>query len=128
MKYPTDDHKQRLKNKPWYYPVYEELNQVLQKIDPNSHIVAPSRSHVGQRTILEDGKLDENNVIFFAMQDGNCHNNVDELLEFGMIDSIAYGYALSSDGLWRFHSWGKTKSGEIVETCSAREKYFGVLR
>jgi hypothetical protein len=128
MKYPTEDHKQRLKNKPCYHPIHEELNKILQEIEPGSHIVAPSRQHIDPKRIATEGKLDQRNVVHFKMEDNRCHDNVDELFEFGLIEKIACGYALSNDGLWRFHSWGISKDGNIIETCCSREKYFGIHR
>jgi hypothetical protein len=44
---------------------------------------------------------------------------------FGII-SIATGYALSDDGLWRQHSWGILREG-VLETTKVRVKYFGIL-
>ena len=42
--------------------------------------------------------------------------------------TIATGYALSKDGMWRQHSWlvlRKCRSYKIVETTEKREAYFG---
>lgn len=59
----------------------------------------------------------------------NCHGNVAELYLTGFAKqntSIASGYALSADGLWRQHSWG-LKRPHIIETTSPREMYYGFL-
>ncbi len=65
-------------------------------------------------------------VAFRIMQPCACHRNVSRLWRrkrSGLI-GIGTGYALSSDGLWRQHSWGMGRLG-IVETTEARMKYFG---
>jgi hypothetical protein len=38
---------------------------------------------------------------------------------------IVTGYALSSDGLWRQHSWAMAGDGGVVETTEERLLYFG---
>jgi hypothetical protein len=41
---------------------------------------------------------------------------------------IAFGYALSDDGLWRQHSWGvDAKDGRVFETTERRVRYFGFV-
>jgi hypothetical protein len=126
MKYPTEDHKLLLKNKPWYHSIHEELNKILQEIEPGSHIVAPFRQHIDPTKIAHEGKLDTGKVLLLQMEESKCHDNVDELFEYKIIQKVSCGYALSDDGLWRFHSWGNLENGEIIETCSVREKYFGI--
>lgn len=62
-----------------------------------------------------------------------CHENVCELYLAnrdykGGILRIATGYALSTDSMWRQHSWlvlRKARSYQIVETTTKRELYFG---
>jgi len=56
----------------------------------------------------------------------NCHGNVSDLYDADAVDSIVTGYALSSDGLWRQHTWG-LKGGVVIETTEKRTKYYGVV-
>lgn len=75
--------------------------------------------------ILERGYLREGDGAQLVNGTPNrCHGNAAYLWERGEAD-IVTGYALSEDGLWRQHSWGE-KDGEIIETTSKREKYYGV--
>lgn len=56
----------------------------------------------------------------------DCHRNAVGLWRTGECDAIGTGYALSTDGLWRQHSWG-VREGEPVETTVRRLKYFGIV-
>jgi hypothetical protein len=58
-----------------------------------------------------------------------CHSNAALLpVQTDGAGRIAFGYALSPDGLWRQHSWGLTiKEGRIVETTERRVRYFGIV-
>jgi hypothetical protein len=56
----------------------------------------------------------------------DCHRNAIGLWRSGECDAIGTGYALSTDGLWREHSWG-VRDGEPVETTVPRLKYFGIV-
>jgi YD repeat-containing protein len=40
--------------------------------------------------------------------------------------AIGTGYALSSDLLWREHSWAWDSEGRLIETTETRTRYFGV--
>lgn len=65
-------------------------------------------------------------VVAEFVEDCRCHENVSELWlekKSGLV-GIGVGYALSSDGLWRRHSWG-SRDGEVVETTEPRTRYFG---
>lgn len=61
------------------------------------------------------------------MEPSACHTNtVEWYLDQTEDDtSICTGYALSSDGLWRQHSWG-LENGQIVETTIERVAYYGL--
>ena len=63
--------------------------------------------------------------------DGNCcHHNVASLWEQrkkrSRLKALATGYALSEDGMWRWHTWGITAT-HVLETTVARLQYFGIL-
>lgn len=57
---------------------------------------------------------------------GRCHDNVLRLLKAHQLDSAWAGFALSEDGRWRFHSWGLSADGVIIETTLRRLVYWGV--
>jgi len=62
------------------------------------------------------------------MEDSNCHVNTAILFKRGA-GSIASGFALSEDGLWREHSWiveGVERQG-VIETTVLRLLYHGYL-
>jgi hypothetical protein len=61
------------------------------------------------------------------MQDSSCHLNAVTLAhKYPSKYQREMGYALSSDGLWRPHSWVYDMiKNQIVETTVPRTKYFG---
>lgn len=67
-------------------------------------------------------------IIVEDIRDSKCHTNSRHLyLDRDDVTEIGTGWALSSDGKWRQHSWCM-RGDEIVETTSIkREKYFGIL-
>jgi hypothetical protein len=65
-------------------------------------------------------------VVTVRGRDHECHANTAALFCSGAILSIVTGYALSDDGLWRQHSWGISAIGDIVESTTRREHYYGV--
>ncbi len=60
-----------------------------------------------------------------------CHKNSCDLWEQNKRNTrICTGYALSSDGIWRQHSWlllFKAYSNQIIETTVKRVAYFGFV-
>lgn len=70
-----------------------------------------------------------NNVKFMKGEPCRCHANASNLWEQNKDKTaICTGYALSSDGMWRQHSWllwRKPRSNQIVETTEPRIVYFG---
>lgn len=79
--------------------------------------------------LLEYGEAREGaGAILQEMDKSHCHANA---IQLATNDPTSYqwhiGYALSSDSVWRPHSFLlDRKTGEIVETTVAREKYFSV--
>lgn len=121
-----------LTSRSWWHPRYHVLLQKrLSKAYPSTHVVAD----VGQSSLLadllrDDGgwevtEANDSNVEFVEGEPGACHENVAGLLQRDELDSGWAGYALSEDGLWRHHSWGK-RNGKIVETTVERLVYWGV--
>ena len=58
---------------------------------------------------------------------GECHRNVAVRWIDGQVDTIATGYALSGDNLWRQHSWGIDPDGVLAETTDERHAYVGIV-
>ena len=66
-------------------------------------------------------------IILKLGERNRCHDNAQKLYqEHPNRYRLAYGYALSEDGLWRQHSWLIRKSDNaIMETTEKRLRYFG---
>ncbi len=79
-------------------------------------------------TMTSPTRIIYEHVVHHKMASGDCHKNVVELYRSSLFPkaSIATGWALSSDGLWRQHSWLVMEEGKIVETTDLRNKYYGV--
>ena len=65
-------------------------------------------------------------VKLIEMQTSGCHDNCEILNLFNDSNKVFTGYALSSDGLWRFHSWCVDENNYIIETTESRLLYYGI--
>ncbi len=124
--YPDSDRIQWLRSRPWFNTSHDQINSILEKIAPKTHLVAAPHEHVPVNTIISFGKIIELPAITYEMEHGHCHDNCEILYHNEIISNVYTGYALSSDGLWRFHSWGLDHENFILETTSDRLLYFGV--
>jgi hypothetical protein len=63
------------------------------------------------------------------MEPNRCYDSVERLWVNrrlrSKIFSIAFGYGLSDDGMWRPHAWALTTES-IIETTVVQEAYFGI--
>jgi hypothetical protein len=107
-------------------------------------------SHGGDRVVVPADEEDPDLERVFArgqLLDGasailkpgvprRCHQNAARLWERGQTTAkirpvrgctLATGYALSDDGLWRSHSFCVAADGRVLETTTLRDRYFGVL-
>ena len=79
--------------------------------------------------IASHGVLVELPVKLRQMDGNRCHHNVASLWEqrkkHSRLKAIATGYALSEDGMWRWHTWGLAAT-HILETTVVRLQYFGI--
>lgn len=87
--------------------------------------------------LLQFGQLWQggNKVKMMKGEPSKCHYNSCALYKANLLNTqldgeltIATGYALSKDGMWRQHSWlvlKKSRSYKIIETTKKREAYFG---
>jgi hypothetical protein len=75
------------------------------------------------------GQLMDLPITVRRIQASCCHYNVaslwDQRKERGRLKAITTGYALSEDGIWRWHSWGLTTT-RIIETTIRKLQYFGI--
>lgn len=117
-----------LKKRKWWKPEHTKLQAILDDfILPNTHLVASrfyDDSNVINKILSGESQLRfGTKVIVQLMQPSTCHGNVRYLYENGYIKELHTGFALSSDGKWRFHSWGIGFDDIIVETTELRLAY-----
>lgn len=83
--------------------------------------------------LLRRGEPFDGPAEFIAGEERNCHSNAAQLWNSNRATlTIATGYALSDNGLWRQHSWVMRKQAEaeqcrILETTVKRTRYFGFI-
>jgi hypothetical protein len=108
-------------------PEFEHLKLLLLRFG-GDFIVAPNKLDQDVPRLLESGFLMNGPITLKKMNSSMCHQNIAAIWKFQRpgIVSIATGYALSEDGLWRQHSWGVLQEG-LLETTEGRTRYFGVL-
>jgi hypothetical protein len=111
--------------RPGYAESFAELAAFL--VSLGGDLVVPPMYPDGMvRRLLVDGLCFAGSPLTVEPGEPNdCHGNVVRLWRARKA-TIATGYALSDDGLWREHSWG-VRDGAVVETTMARESYWGVL-
>ncbi|CAH6990139.1 hypothetical protein VCHA53O466_140134 [Vibrio chagasii] len=69
-----------------------------------------------------------NEVLFLEMQTSNCHENAATVKAERPEFHLCTGFYMSSEGMWREHSWLLTPDkGNIIETSSVQCAYFGVI-
>ena len=107
---------------------YQDLNKKLLSI--GGEIVVPMpEPHLEE--ILNRGQIykDKNSIHYekgLRTYPSECHINIsyDYVRFCGKDFKIITGWALSSDGYWRQHTWGLWK-GHIIESTVSRMLYFG---
>ena len=115
-----------LTTRPWFTKKHEQINQLLVDIAPHTHIVSNPFEHFNinwDKCELFDIAINTTKLVQGIP--GHCHDNCEGLLKNKIIHEIYTGYALSSDGLWRYHSWGFGNQGVLIETTEPRLLYFG---
>jgi hypothetical protein len=115
------------------FSVMSKLRKKLLALD-GDEVVINALSEQGMKDqaataerVLREGSLFSGKDAI-TMRGGNnaCHDNVQMLLDAGAIPRGWTGWALTNDGLWRFHSWGTRRTGRVIETTEERIKYYGV--
>lgn len=125
----TQDQKDFFTSRPWWKDIHNHTQEFINTHFPDTHIVPfPDNSSI--RSLIKMNEIfisDEKNLVLYEIEMSNCHKNVETLFMKSMIKKnnlfpmydleIYTGYALSSDGLWRNHSWiiGRSNTPDIVE-------------
>jgi len=102
-----------------------ELRDILLAIAGQDMVIMPN----GERdidNILANGEILQKTYKEVAGEPGDCHNNaVKQWFRNPTKYSVAGGYALSEDGLWRQHSWLVDDMHRTYETTAPRLLYYG---
>ena len=125
---PSKEKVEFLTSRSWYTNKHNELNIILNNIAPESHIVA-ANDNIELNLDFSKCEFFSSNVNplkIIKMKDSYCHDNCEKLYKLGIISEIYTGYALSTDGLWRFHSWGFNNEEILIETTESRIYYYGM--
>ena len=80
-------------------------------------------------TLLNRGALMPTDMILsIPGEPGRCHDNALRLWQGNPVQySLATGYALSPENIWRRHSWCVTPEQALVETTDIWTQYFGYV-
>jgi len=80
-----------------------------------------------EKILARGERLSGRGAVLKVVEHNRCHTNAARLwLAAPARFEIMTGYALSSDGLWRQHSWVRQrKDGKLIETTERRVLYFG---
>lgn len=76
-------------------------------------------------TVVRGEYLPAENIRRMEGEPRECHQNTAKLWVTGIAKTVMTGYALSSDGIWRPHSWGLDENETIVETTVHWIGYYG---
>jgi len=79
------------------------------------------------KDLLNKGQLIKGKVIFKPMAPCQCHSNCAQIWDKNpKTCRIATGWALSTDGIWRQHTW-ILKGKAVIETTELRTLYYGIV-
>lgn len=113
-----------LKTRPWWNDIHNKFQLIIDEIFPGTHLVASLKDTIDLLKI-DTIQIPNNNYTLQQMRPSRCHDNVFELYLKDKTLRIFSGYALSSDRLWRHHSWITTPTDDIIETTTTRLIYIG---
>jgi hypothetical protein len=77
--------------------------------------------------LIVGSKLYQYPIELKHMNEYDSHTNTSVLYKDENIDEIITGYALNSNNVWIYHSWG-VKDDKIIETTIAKRAYCGYPR
>lgn len=106
-------------------------DEIVPMVFPRSTAVQIDRQRSDIAKVLQNGRTWPGEQAKMKMMEGSaCHRNAAKLCASGR-GSIATGWALSDDGLWREHTWIVRKPGtgaeSLIETTFPRVLYHGYL-
>lgn len=139
-----EDWKRRCKNNFWHQDTLNDMKKLHPLMDDKLFDLRQLLlSFGGEATCLPGDEPDLDDILKYGqlwlgtnikMMKGapsQCHRNACDLWKQNKETTrICTGYALSSDGMWRQHSWViwmKPNSNQIVETTVPRIAYFGFV-
>ena len=125
---PNKERIELLEKKNWWNGIHTKFQKYLSDLVPTTHLVSqPYGDENDIRQILGGrGQIRiayDDDIIMNIMESSQCHQNSKRLLIAGKINALHTGYGLSSDSLWRQHSWGVDDNNKIVETTEPRIVY-----
>ena len=128
---PTNETINWLISRPWWTSHHHQLQNYLYNLIHDTHLVAcPGDTLVAKSFLLTGGQIklikSQNDIKLKKMEQSQCHINSLKLFKKGKINEMHTGYALSQDGLWRYHSWG-LKNNKVIETTEPRIAYFSIM-
>ncbi len=122
----------------FYKHTMERRRQLLLAADPSWAVLETKLLSVGGETVCYSAEphlaeIVERGTVFPGKSrsikgiPSHCHGNV-SVLWYEIEDfQIVTGWALTKDGMWRQHSWGRIGGILTIETTMKRSKYFGFI-
>lgn len=117
-----------LTSRPWFNNNYSTFQSFINSIFPGTHIVSLPPHYINELSVIQKLttlSFSDDNTISHTMEPSKCHENCIILYTNNLSYRIFSGFALSVDGLWRFHSWIMTDKNVIIETTNSRLIYLG---
>ena len=99
------------------------LEKKLLSMGGSFAIVRPNETDAG-RILAQGVRLSGRSAELVRLDMCRCHGNSAKLHLADPSFRIMTGYALSSDSIWRQHTW-TIRDGKVVETTEPRVLYFG---
>jgi hypothetical protein len=105
----------------------EEIKAKLLAVGGQAVIIAGSTPEDCKELVVKGEFVSGEKLKMWKMAEGRCHQNVEYIITRWPHFKGLTGFALSEDGVWRFHSWAfDPKTNCIRETTQPRLMYFGI--
>lgn len=107
---------------------YQQLEKRLLELGGRALVFRPMH-YILMASILEHGQsFGATGAKLVKGEPSNCHQNVVERWSTHKNKyRMVHGYGLSSDGLWRQHSWLLDAKDRVIETTVPRVMYYGFI-
>lgn len=107
---------------------YEPLKKILFDIGGEAVILCYYMDKDEYRKLVDTGRYFHGvGAKIIKGQIRECHENSKALASKQPHYDCYFGFALSDDGAWRYHSWvWNNKGEEVLETTEARLAYYGI--